>query len=135
VLALERRVAGALLPRCHRSRRCSSGKVSREVSGAGGGDVVGRVEPSGAGGGAAAARRAAASYFLRTLQTVLLVPRYSEPPFFIGTLRLLCENSYLWRVCVVIYERPMTDRMRSIHQVTWASTPRWMFVGSMREAA
>jgi hypothetical protein len=53
-------------------------------------------------------------YFSRTLQTVLLALGYSEPPLFIRTPRLLHENSYLWHVRVVIYERPMTDRIHRI---------------------
>jgi hypothetical protein len=76
-----------------------------------------------------------AGYFPRTLQTLLLVLRYSEPPLFIGTLRLLCGNTYLWYVSVIIYERPMTDHIRRIRQVVKSSTPRWMFKGVMREAA
>jgi hypothetical protein len=56
-------------------------------------------------------------YFPRTLQTVLLALGSSEPPLFIGTLRLLCGNSYLWHVRVVIYERPMTNRIHRIRQV------------------
>jgi hypothetical protein len=52
-----------------------------------------------------------AGYFPRTRGTLLLTLGYSEPPLFIGTPRLLCWNSYLWRVCVVIYEKPMTDRI------------------------
>jgi hypothetical protein len=58
-----------------------------------------------------------AGYFLRTLWTVLLAVGSSETPLFIGTPRLLRGNSYLWRVCVVIYERPTTDRIRCIRQV------------------
>jgi hypothetical protein len=50
-----------------------------------------------------------AGYFSRTLRTMLLALGSSEPPLFIGTLRLLRGNTYLWRVCVVIYERPTTD--------------------------
>jgi hypothetical protein len=52
-----------------------------------------------------------AGYFPRTLQTVLLALGSSEPPLFIGILRLLRGKSYLWRVHVVIYERPMMDRI------------------------
>jgi hypothetical protein len=37
-------------------------------------------------------------YFPRTLWTMLLVLGSSEPLLFIGTPRLLRENSYLWRV-------------------------------------
>jgi hypothetical protein len=37
-----------------------------------------------------------AGYFSRTLQTVFLALGSSEPPLFIGTLRLLRGNSYLW---------------------------------------
>jgi hypothetical protein len=59
----------------------------------------------------------------------------SEPPLFIGTPRLLCGNSYLWHVRVVIYERPTTDRICRIHQVVEAPAPRWTFEASMREAA
>jgi hypothetical protein len=73
-----------------------------------------------------------AGYFLRTLQTVLLALGSSEPPLFIGTSRMLRGNLYLWRVCVVIYERPMTNR---IHQVVEAPAPRWTFDAGMREAA
>jgi hypothetical protein len=76
-----------------------------------------------------------AGYFLRTLRIVLLELGYSKPPLFIGTPRLHHGNSYLWHVHVVIYERPMTDRICLIHQLIDASTPRWMFEGGMREAA
>jgi hypothetical protein len=75
-----------------------------------------------------------AGYFLRTLRTVLLPLGSNEPPLFIETLRLLCGNSYLWHVCVVIYEWPTTDRICHIHQVVEAPAPRWMFEASMREA-
>jgi hypothetical protein len=34
-------------------------------------------------------------YFQRTLRTVLLTLRYSEPPLFVGVLSLLRGNSYL----------------------------------------
>jgi hypothetical protein len=51
-------------------------------------------------------------YFPMTLQTVLLALGYSEPPLFIGVLTLLHGNSYLWCMCVIIYERPMTDHIR-----------------------
>jgi hypothetical protein len=74
-------------------------------------------------------------YFLRTLQTMLLALGSSEPPLFIRTLRLLCGNPYLWRVCVVIYERPTTDHICRIHQVVEAPAPRWMFKAIMIEAA
>jgi hypothetical protein len=74
-----------------------------------------------------------AGYFLRTLRTLLLALGYSEPPLFVGTLRLPHEKSYLW--CVIIYERPMTYHIRHIRQVVEASTPRWMFERGMREVA
>jgi hypothetical protein len=74
-------------------------------------------------------------YFSRTLQIMLLGLGYSEPPLFISVLRLLCGNSYLWCVCVIIYERPTTDHIRRIHHVVEATTPRWTFEGGMREAA
>jgi hypothetical protein len=76
-----------------------------------------------------------AGYFPRTLRTVLLALGSSEPPLFIEIPRLLRGNSYLWRVHVVIYERPTTDRIRRIHQVVEAPAPRWMFKAGMREAA
>jgi hypothetical protein len=56
-----------------------------------------------------------AGYFPRTMRTVLLALGSSEPLLFIRTLRLLCGNSYLWRVHVVIYERPMTNHICHIH--------------------
>jgi hypothetical protein len=56
---------------------------------------------------------------------------YSETLLFIRTPRLLCGNSYLWHVRVVMYERPTTDRIHRIHLVVEASTPRWMFQGGM----
>jgi hypothetical protein len=76
-----------------------------------------------------------AGYFLRTLRTVLLALGSSESPLFIGIPRLLCGNSYLWHMRVVIYERSMTDRIRRIRQVVEAPAPRWMFEAGMREAA
>jgi hypothetical protein len=74
-------------------------------------------------------------YLPRTLRTVLLALGSSEPPLFIGTLRLLHGNLYLWSVRVVIYERPMTDCIRRIRQVVEAPAPRWTFEVGMREAA
>jgi hypothetical protein len=68
-----------------------------------------------------------AGYFLRTLRTMLLALGSSKPPLFIGTLRLLHGNSYLWHVRVVIYERPTTDHIRRIRHVVEAPTPRWTF--------
>jgi hypothetical protein len=73
-------------------------------------------------------------YFPRTLRTVLLALGYSEPPLFIGVPRLLRRNSYLWHVCVIIYERPTTDHIRRIRHVVEATTLRWTFEGGMREA-
>jgi hypothetical protein len=73
-------------------------------------------------------------YFPRTLRTVLMALGYSEPSLFIKVLRLLRENSYIWHVRMIIYERPMTDHIHCIHHMVEATTPRWMFVGGMREA-
>jgi hypothetical protein len=70
-------------------------------------------------------------YFLRTLWTLLLSPRYGEPSLFVGTPRLLRGNTYLWHVWVVIYERSTTDQVHCIRQVIEASAPRWMFEGGM----
>jgi hypothetical protein len=69
-----------------------------------------------------------AGYFLLALGS-------SEPPLFIGIPRLLCGNSYLWHMRVVIYEWSTTDRIRRIHQVVEAPAPRWTFEAGMREAA
>jgi hypothetical protein len=74
-------------------------------------------------------------YFLRTLWTMLLALGYSKPPLFIGVLRLLRGNSYLWHVRVIIYERPTTDHIHRIRHVVEATTPWWTFEGAMREAA
>jgi hypothetical protein len=76
-----------------------------------------------------------ASYFPRTLRTVLLALGSSENLQFIRTLRLLHGNSYLWRVRVLIYERPTTNRIRRIRQVVEAPALRWTFDAGMREAA
>jgi hypothetical protein len=76
-----------------------------------------------------------ACYFPRTLRTVLLALGYSEPPLSIGVVRLLDGNSYLWCVCVNIYERPTIDHIHHIRHVVEATTLRWMFEGGMREAA
>jgi hypothetical protein len=73
-------------------------------------------------------------YFPRTLRTVLLALGSSEPLLFIKTPTLICGNSYLWCVCVVIYERPTTDHIHRIHQVVEAPAPRWTFKECMREA-
>jgi hypothetical protein len=66
---------------------------------------------------------------------VLLALGYSEPPLFVSVPRLLRGNSYLWRVRVIIYERPTTDRIHRIRLVVEATTPRWTLKGGMREAA
>jgi hypothetical protein len=76
-----------------------------------------------------------AGYFPRTLRTVLLALGYSEPPLFIGVPRLLYGNSYLWRVCVIIYKRATTDHICRIRHVVEATTLRWTFEGGTREAA
>jgi hypothetical protein len=76
-----------------------------------------------------------AGYFSRTMRTVLLALGSNKPPLFIGTLRLVRGNSYLWRVRVVIYERPMTDHICRICQVVEARAPRWTFEAGIREAA
>jgi hypothetical protein len=76
-----------------------------------------------------------AGYFPRTLWTVLLALGSSESPLFIETPRLLRGNSYLWHVCVVIYERPTIDPIWRIRQVVEAPAPRWTFEAGMREAA
>jgi hypothetical protein len=73
-----------------------------------------------------------AGYFPRTLRTLLLALRYSEPPLFISTLTLLRGHSYLWLVRVVIYERPTTDHIHRICQVVESFPPRWTFEGGMR---
>jgi hypothetical protein len=59
---------------------------------------------------------------------MLLTLWYSEPPLFIGVPKLL------WRVRVIIYERPTIDHIRRIRHVVEATTPRWTFKGGMREA-
>jgi hypothetical protein len=66
---------------------------------------------------------------------VLLALGSSEPLLVIRTLRLLCGNSYLWHVHVVIYERPTTNCIHRILQVVEAPAPRWTFEADMREAA
>jgi hypothetical protein len=73
-------------------------------------------------------------YFSRTLWIVLLALGYSEDPLFVSVLRLLRGNSYLWRVPVIIYERPTTDRIRRFRHVVEATTPWWTFEGGRREA-
>jgi hypothetical protein len=74
-------------------------------------------------------------HFPRTLRAMLLALGYSEPPLFVGVPRLLHGNSYLWRVRVIIYERPTTDHIHRIHHVVEATIPRWTFEGGMREDA
>jgi hypothetical protein len=74
-------------------------------------------------------------YFPRTLRTLLLALGYSEPPLFVDVPSLLHGNLYLWCVCVIIYERLMTDHICRIHHMVEATTPRWTFKGGMREAA
>jgi hypothetical protein len=66
---------------------------------------------------------------------MLLALGSSELPLFIETPRLMCGNSYLWRVCVVIYERPTIDCIRCIRQVVKAPASRWTFKAGMREVA
>jgi hypothetical protein len=42
---------------------------------------------------------------------------------------------YLWRVRMIIYERPTTHHIHCIRHVVEATTLRWTFEGGMREAA
>jgi hypothetical protein len=58
----------------------------------------------------------------------------SEPPLFIGTLKLLRGNSYIWCVRVVIYRRPTPDCIRRIRHVVEDPALRWTFEAGMREA-
>jgi hypothetical protein len=74
-------------------------------------------------------------YFPMTVRTVLLVLGSSKPLLFIETPRMLCGNSYLWHVRVIIYEWPTTDHIRRIRQVAKAPALRWTFETGMREAA
>jgi hypothetical protein len=76
-----------------------------------------------------------AGYFPRTLRTLLQALGYSETPLFVDISRMLHENPYLWRVHVIIYERPIIGHIHRIRHVVEASTPRWTFEGGMREAA
>jgi hypothetical protein len=76
-----------------------------------------------------------ARYFPWTPWTMLLALGYSEPPLFIGIPMLLHGNSYLWRVEVIIYEWPMTDRIHHICHMVEATIPRWTFEGGIREVA
>jgi hypothetical protein len=73
--------------------------------------------------------------FPRTLQTQPSSLGYGELPLFVQTQRLLHENSYMWHVHVIIYERSTTDHICRIHQVVVAFAPRWAFEGGMRDAA
>jgi hypothetical protein len=76
-----------------------------------------------------------AGYFPMTLRSMLLALGSSEPLLFIGTLRLVCGNMYLWHVHVVIYVRPKTDHICRIRQVVKAPILRGTFEAGMREAA
>jgi hypothetical protein len=49
--------------------------------------------------------------------------------------RLLCGNTYLWHIRVVIYEKSTINCILCIRQVIEASTPRWTFEGGMRDVA
>jgi hypothetical protein len=75
------------------------------------------------------------SYIPRTLWTLLLALGYSKPLLFVGVPRLLHGNSYLWGLCVIIYEGPMIDHIHRICHVVEATTPRWMLEGGLREGA
>jgi hypothetical protein len=66
---------------------------------------------------------------------MLLALGSSEPPLSIRISRLLHGNLYLWRVCVVSYKSPTTDRIHRIRQVVEAPALRWTFEEGMREAA
>jgi hypothetical protein len=65
-----------------------------------------------------------AGYSPRTLRTVLLALGYREPSLFVGVPRLLRGNLYLWRVHVIIYERPTTNHICCTHHVVKATTLR-----------
>jgi hypothetical protein len=56
-------------------------------------------------------------------------------PRFSSVFRGCFVGTRTFDVCVIIYERPMTNHIRCIRHVVEATTPRWTSEGVMREAA
>jgi hypothetical protein len=73
-----------------------------------------------------------ARYFPRTLRTVLLALGYSEPPLFISVPRLLCGNSYLWRVHVIIYVMSTTDAVNMRQMLKWQPSELVVIIWKLR---
>jgi hypothetical protein len=63
---------------------------------------------------------------------VLLALGYSEPAF--RWCPKAASQELIPLACVIIYERPTTNRIRHICHGVEATTPRWTFEGGMREA-
>jgi hypothetical protein len=63
-------------------------------------------------------------YFLRTLKRMLSVFGYHNAPLYLGKQTPLRSKGYMWEMHVVLYEKPMTDRICHTHRIHHASAPR-----------
>jgi hypothetical protein len=74
-------------------------------------------------------------YFLRTLKRMLSVFGYHNAPLYLGKQTPLRSKGYMWEMHVVLYEKPMTDRICHTHRIHHASAPRANSNAGIRDAA
>jgi hypothetical protein len=65
-----------------------------------------------------------AGHLTRTLKWMLLVFGYHDAPLYSGNQTLLWSRGYMWKVHVVLNDKPATDRICHIHRIHHASAPR-----------
>jgi hypothetical protein len=65
-----------------------------------------------------------AVHFPRTLKWMHSVFGYHDAPLYFGKQTLLRSRGYMWKVHVVLYEKPTTDGICRIRHIHHASVPR-----------
>jgi hypothetical protein len=66
---------------------------------------------------------------------MLLVFGYHDAPLYFGKQNPLQSRGYMWKVHVVLYEKPTTDGIYRILHIHHASTPRATFNAGIWDAA
>jgi hypothetical protein len=66
---------------------------------------------------------------------MLSVFGYHNVPLYFGKQTTLRSKGNMWEVHVVLYEKPMTDKICHIHRIHHASAPRATFNAGIWDAA
>jgi hypothetical protein len=73
-------------------------------------------------------------YFLRTLKWMLSIFGYHDAPLYFGKQTPLRSRGYMWKVHVVLYEKPTTNGICHICRIHHASAPRDIVNTGIRDA-